>query len=407
MNAVALDINKPLSLASKDLAQHRFEYYAYLRNHRPVHQAKILGMKVMVTSRYEDCLYVAKSDDFLRNRGTITGGSRLPFPMPKSISFLAESMITQDDPEHRRLRTIVQKAFAPKNINPLTDRVEAYCHELLDKCLMAPEVDLQRDFALPLPTRVIGEMIGVKPEEMHKIQNSVRILSTGLTGWSIVRTMAWDLRKIIQYFRELIEAKRQKPGDDLLSALIHSEEDGEQLTEDELVSLVFLLIIAGFETTVHLITNGAIALLDHPHEMQKLRETPELMGSTVEEMLRYAGPVHGTKMNYAVRDLELRGVRIPKAMPVMPLLGSANRDEEIFPDAEKFDIARDPNKHLAFSQGNHFCLGAFLARMETKTAFQVLLDRTQDIALSVPREQLEVVAMPGWHRHNGLPVTLR
>ena len=407
MNAVTLNRKKPLRLASKDLAEHRFEYYAYLRKHMPVHQAKILGMKIMVASRYEDCLYVAKSDDFLRNRGTITGGSRLPFPMPKGISLLAESMITQDDPEHKRLRSIVQKAFAPKNINLLADRVEAYCHELLDKCLMAREVDLQRDFALPLPTRVIGEMVGVKPDEMHKIQSSVRMLSSGLTGWSIVRTMAWDLRKIIQYFRELIEAKRRDPGDDLLSALIHSEEGGEKLSEDELVSLVFLLIIAGFETTVHLITNGAIALLDHPGEMQKLRETPELMGSTVEEMLRYAGPVQGTKMNYAVRDLELRGVHIPKGMPVMPLLGSANRDEDVFAEPDRFDIARDPNKHLSFSQGNHFCLGAFLARMETKTAFQVLLDRTEDIALRIPRDKLEVVAMPGWHRHKGLPVTLR
>lgn len=407
MNAVTLDLKKPLSLASKDLAEHRFEYYAYLRAHRPVHQAKILGMKVMVTSRYDDCLYVAKSNDFLRNRATVTGGSRLPFPMPKSIALLAESMITQDDPEHKRLRSIVQKVFAPKNINLLADRVEAYCHELIDKCLMAREIDLQRDFALPLPTRVIGEMVGVKPDEMHKIQKLVHILSSGLTGWSLVRTIGWDLRKVIQYFRELIDAKRRDPGDDLLSALIHSEEDGEKLSEDELVSLVFLLIVAGFETTVHLIANGAIALLDHPSEMQKLRENPELMGSTVEEMLRYAGPVQGTKMNYAVRDLELRGVHIPKGMPVMPLLGSANRDEDVFVEPDRFDITRDPNKHLSFSQGNHFCLGAFLARMETKTAFQVLLDRTEDIALSIPRDKLEVVAMPGWHRHKGLPVTLR
>lgn len=409
MNTVAINPNMAIDLSSKALAKDRFAYYAHMREHQPVHRAKVMGVKLFVTTRYEDCMTVLKSDKFVRNRSTATGGSRMPFPipMPKSLSFLANSMIVEDDPEHRRLRGLVQKAFAPRSIESLAGRVEEYAHQLLDQCLIKGEVDLQKEFALPLPTRVIGEMVGVKPADMPRIQNSVRILSDGLSGWSILRTIAWDLRKSVNFFRELIEQKRREPGEDLLTGLINAEEDGDRLSEDELVSMVFLLIVAGFETTVHLIANGVIALLDHPDQMERLRAEPDLLGSAVEEILRFAGPVHGTKMNYALEDMELRGVHIPKGAPVMPLLGAANRDPAVFVDPDKFDIARDPNKHLAFSQGNHFCLGAFLARMEAKIAFKALLERTQDIELAVGREELKPVAMPGWHRYQSLPVRLR
>lgn len=408
MNAIHIPANKPLRLNSAEFAADRFAYYAYLREHLPVHRARIMGVNLFVTSRYEDCLTVLKSDRFVRDRSTATGGSKMPFPIPvpKSLSFLANSMIVTDDPEHRRLRSLVQKAFAPKSLASMTERVEQYCHELLDTCLAAGHIDLQKDFALPLPTRVISEMVGVDAQDMSRVQNSVRVLSEGLTGWTILRTVAWDLRKTVAFFRELIERKRKDPGDDLLSQLVHAEEEGDKLSEDELVSMVFLLIVAGFETTVHLVTNGVIALLDHPQEMERLRAHPELMGSAVEEILRYAGPVHGTKMNYALEDIELRGVTIYKGWPVMPLLGAANRDPRVFEDPEVFDIARDPNKHLAFSQGAHFCLGAFLARMEAKVAFTTLLERAQEIELAVPREQLKAVAMPGWHRYQSLPVKL-
>ena len=409
MTALSIHPIKPLNLGSKEFAERRFEYYTHLREHMPVHPAKVLGVKLLVTSRYEDCMTVLKSDKFIRNRATATGGSKMPFPipMPKSLSFLAKSMIVEDDPEHRRLRGLVQKAFAPRTLESMTERVEAYAHELLDQCLMAGTVDLQKDFALPLPTRVIAEMVGVDHADMPKIQNSVRLLSEGLSGWSILRTITWGLPKSVGFFRELIAQKRAQPGEDLLSALIAAEEDGDQLSEDELVSMLFLLIVAGFETTVHLITNGVITLLDHPEEMTRLREQPELLGSAVEEILRFSGPVHGTKMNYASEEMEMRGVTIYKGTPVMPLLGAANRDPRMFENPDQFDIARDPNRHLSFSQGNHFCLGAFLARMEAKIAFKTLLERTQDIQLAKPRAELESVAMPGWYRHKGLSVKLR
>ncbi len=406
VDPVTIPAHKPLNLTSKDLAERRFEYYAYLREHLPVHLARIVGMKLYVVSRYEDALFVAKrSDLFCRDRTQI-GGKRMPFPVPKNIELLAENMIIADDPQHKRLRSLVQKAFHPKNLALVEPHLVQSAHDLMDLCLAKGEVDLRQAYATPIPSTVIARLMGVDDEDMVEFQHGLRVLSSGLTGLSVVRTMFWDMRRLVKFVRELVARKRENPGEDLLTALIHAEEEGERLSEDELVSMVFLLIVAGYETTLHLITNGALELIRHPEAMQELREKPEIIPSAVEEMLRYCGPIHGTKMNYAREDIELRGVTIPKGMPVFPLLGAANRDPAEFEDPERFDIHRDPNRHLAFSQGMHFCLGAFLARMEAKVAFQVLLERTQSIELAVPERELEPEVMPGWYRHASLPVRL-
>ncbi len=403
---IAIAHNKPLVMHSRHFAQHKFLYYRYLRDHLPVHRARIAFVNLYVTSRYEDCLALVKDDRFVRNRSRVSGGRRTPLPLPKNIALLANSMITEDDPEHRRLRGLVQKAFSPKNLSGVEQRVTALTHELLDQMPAGGEVDLQQAYALPVPVTVIGEMMGVQAADMDRLRQSVRVLSQGLSGWTVLRTLVWDMRKAVAFVRELVARKREQPADDILSALIAAEEDGDQLSEDEIVAMVFLLIVAGFETTVHLITNGVLALLQHPAQLQKLRRQPALINSAVEEILRYAGPVHGTKLNYATERVELRGVTIPKGAAVMPLLGSANRDEEFFPAADVFDIERANNKHLAFSQGKHFCLGAFLARMETRIALQTLLERAPELRLAVPEQSLQLQALPGWHRYGGLPVKL-
>ena len=399
--------NKPLALAKRDFSVHKFQVYEYLRQYAPVKRAKIFNVNMFVTARYEDCLHVVKSEQFLRDRSTIMGGRKTPFPLPKNLAFLADSMIVMDDPEHRRLRALVQKAFAPKTLKTIEHSVEQYAHDLLDQCLAQDVCNFQADYALPIPERVIAEIVGVDPVRMPEFRQGMKVLSSGFNGLSILRTLLWDLRKTVNLVKELIAYKREHPGEDVLTALIDAEEDGERLSESELISMVFLLIVAGFETTVHLITNGTLALIQHPDQQQKLRDDQALMGSAVEEMLRYVGPIQGTKLNYAREDMELRGVRIPKGSPVMPLLGSANRDERVFDNADEFDVTRGEIKHLAFSQGNHFCLGAFLARMETRIAFDVLLNRTDEINLAVPASEVEPVAMPGWHRYASLPVTLR
>ena len=402
----AFNRQKALNLGSRDFTQHKYEYYTYLREHLPVAKGRVAMLKVHLVSRYADCMDLLKDPRFARNLTQINGGRRIPFPVPKSIEMLALSMIVEDDPEHRRLRNLVQKAFAPKSLAAMQGDMENMAHTLMDAALAKGSVDLQKEYALHIPSAVIARMIGIEYEEMPRFQNSMRVLSSGLSGWSILRTMFWDLRKTVGFLRELIARKRRDPGDDILSRLIEAEENGDQLSENELLSMLFLLIVAGYETTVHLISNGVITLLEHPHELARLRANPELAGSAVEEVLRYLPPVQGTKMNFARQDIEIAGVMIRQGEPVMPLLGSANRDPAMFPEPDVFDITRDSSKHLSFSQGNHFCLGAFLARMEAKVALQVLLERSANLRLAVPSSDLQVAAVPGWHRYTALPVHL-
>ena len=399
-----LSPDRPLSLVDPGLVNNKYEYYKWLREHSPVHVGKIAMMKVHMLSRYDDCLMLMKDPRFARNRSKVTGGGRMPFPLPKSVSLLAESMIIEDDPEHRRLRNLVQKAFAPKAVRGLEESIEAMTHELLDAVDGHSSFELKQAYALPIPVNVIGRLVGISNADMPRFKDAVRILSEGLTGWSVLRTVAFDVPRIIKFVRELIQVKRENPADDILTGLIEAEEGGDRLSEEELISMVFLLIIAGFETTVHLISNGVVALTQHPEQMERLRAEPELLGSAVEEILRFNGPVHGTKMQYAREDVVLHGVTIPKGKPAVPLLGAANHDPAVFVDPEKFDVARTPNQHLGFAQGNHFCLGAFLARMETKVALKTLLERFPKLDLAVPFTQLKFQKIPLWHRYQAVPV---
>ena len=210
----------------------------------------------------------------------------------------------------------------------------------------------------------------------------------------------------VRFVRELVERKQSNPGEDILTGLIEAEENGERLSEDEIVAMVFLLVIAGYETTVHLIANGILTLLENPEQLKRLREQPELMDSAVEEILRHRGPVHGTKMNYATEDVTIHGVTIRKGAPVIPMFGAANHDPRAFDDPEVFDVARTPNRHLSFGHGNHFCLGAQLARMETKVALTTLLERNPNLRLAVDPSEIEIQNMPFWHRLHSLPVVL-
>ena len=404
-NPHGLKVDGPLNLGSQEFTDRKFEYYEWMREQAPVCAAKVSIMNVTAVSRYDDCISLLKDPRFIRNRSVATGGgSRMPFPMPKSLSFLAQSMIIEDDPEHQRLRGLVNQAFKPRAIEGISDRLERMSHDLIDGLPKEGVIDFQKEYAHPIPTVVIRELMGLREDEMPGFAYLMSSLSNGLTGFAVAKTILWSLPKATKFVRAIIERKRKEPGDDVLTGLIEAETDGERLTEEELISFVFLLVVAGFETTVHLITNGARALLEHPEQMARLRATPDLMDSAVEEMLRYAGPIHGTKMNYASEDVEWHGVTIKQGTPVIPALGAANRDPRAFDNPDTFDVGRTPNRHLSFSHGAHFCLGAQLARMETRIAFQTWLERIPNFELAVPFDNLELQAMPFWHRHKGLPV---
>lgn len=400
------DIKHPLNLTNADFINNKYAYYKWMREEAPVYKGKVSVISMYFVSRYDDCVSILKDPRIVRNRTTATGGGRFPIPMPKTVTLLINSMITEDDPEHRRLRNLVHKAFTPRRLDYLNSRIENLTHELLDRAEEQGQVDLIEAYALPIPVTVIGEMVGVDKEEIPAFARYMTTLTSGFSGFNLLKTFFLELPQAVKFARALIAKKRTNPQDDILTGLIQAEEDGDRLSEDELIAMLFLLIVAGYETTVHLITNAVQTLLTHPHELQRLREHPELMESAIEEVNRFNGPIHGTKPNYPLEDITLHGVTIPKGKPIMPLLGAANHDPAVFENPERFDIGRSPNRHLGFGHGIHYCLGAPLARIETRIALKNLLDRSPNLRLAVAPEDLKIQKIPGWHRHASLPVVL-
>ena len=404
----------PPDLNSEEFANNKYAYYKWLREESPVFHGKYITTDSYVLSRYEDCVMMLNDPRFIRDRTTITGGSKsfipLPLPsfisLPKSVELMAHSMIYEDEPDHKRLRSLVHQAFTRKSLSQISARIEQLTDELLDQAEAKGTVDLKEAYALPIPVTVIQEMVGVADEDMSELYKGIEAIIDGFSGWRIVRTMFWDMPRLSKFLRKLIERKRDHPGDDMLTGLIQAEEAGESLSEDEIVGMVFLLIAAGFETTVQLITNGVFALLQHPEQLARLRDNLDLIEPAIEEILRFSGPVQSTEANYAAEDITLHGVTIPKGATVFPFLGAANHDPAVFENPEVFDITRSPNKHLGFGSGIHSCLGAPLARMETKIAITNLIARNPNLRLAVDPSELEIQVRPGFHMYKRLPVVL-
>ena len=360
-----LDLSRPVNLASQEFVNNDFAYFERLRESHPVSRARVSVISVYCVSRYEDCANLLKDPRLVRNRGTATGSNqRSPFPLPKSIRAVAMSMITEDDPNHRRLRELVRQAFKPQAIAALEQRIDSYSRELLTQLPRNEPFDLQANYALPIPIRLISDMMGLEPDDIDPFRTMMQTVTAGFSGLRLARTLLWDMPKAVRYVADLIERRRANLGDDILSGLIQAELDGDRLSEDELLGMVFLLVIAGFETTVHLITNGVLTLLQHPDQLDRLRASEALYDTAVEEIIRHRGPILSTKPNYTMEAITLHGVTIPKGKPVMPLFGAANHDPRAFDDPQTFDIGRTPNRHLGFGHGVHFCLGAHLARLE-------------------------------------------
>jgi len=407
-----LTIKHPINLNDKDFIANRYAYYRWFREEAPVYKGKMSVIGAYFVSRYDDCVMVLKDPRFVRNRTTATGGgNRMPVPMPNYMSLIAQSMILEDEPEHRRLRNLVHKAFTPGHLRKLEARIETLTHELLDKAeatsATGQAIDLKKEYALPIPVTVISEMVGVRDQDMNKFQDSMKaVTGGGASPWNMARMVLWDMRKAVGFVRELIQHKRANPADDILTGLIQAEDEGQALTEDELISMVFLLIVAGYETTVHLITNSVSTLLEHPDQLERLRTQPELMDTAIEEIMRYNGPIHSTKPGYAAEEVILHGVTIPKGSTVMPLLGAANHDPAVFENPETFDIGRTPNRHLGFGQGIHYCLGAPLARIETKIALTNLLERSPNLRFAVELGSLQKMKLPTMDSYKSLPVVL-
>jgi cytochrome P450 len=297
-------------------------------------------------------------------------------------------MLDLDDPDHARLRALVSKAFAPRLIEQLRGRIEALCEDLLEAMERRGKAELVGDYALPIPATVIAELLGVPPQDQRKFHRwSGRLVSIS-SSRDMLRALPAALA-FMRYLRKLIDRRRVDPRDDLITALVRAEEAGDKLSEDELLAMAFLLLVAGHETTVNLISSGTLALLEYPEQAAALRRDPSLTKLAVEELLRYTSPVEMATERYAREDVEIAGTLVPRGELILAVLGSANRDERHFENPDSLNLARDPNRHLAFGRGGvHHCLGAPLARMEGQIAINALLRRFPKARLAVAPETL-------------------
>ncbi|MEP6768382.1 MAG: cytochrome P450 [Acidobacteriota bacterium] len=399
-----------LRLGTRAFKADPYPAYARLRNEKPVLRVTLPDRRIAwLVTRFEDVASLLRDPRFVKDKKNALTPEELgrePW-MPRMFRPLTRNMLDVDAPDHGRLRGIVQKGFTPRLVEGMAERIQAVADRLLDGIGSGGRFDLIRDYALPIPTTIIAEMLGVPTEDQNRFHRWSRVIvAADPSGSGMVRAVP-SVMKFLRYIRRLIERRRADPRDDLISALVQAEEEGQRLNSDELVAMIFLLLVAGHETTVNLIGNGTLALLENPDQLEFLRADADLGPKAIEELLRFDGPLEFATERYAREGVEIRGATIPRGDLVYAVLASANRDERQFPDPDVLNLSRDPNRHLAFGLGVHFCLGAPLARLEGRIALTTLLRRAPDLCLAAPSTTLR--RRPGLVLRGleSLPVLLR
>jgi cytochrome P450 PksS len=379
-----------LNLASRQFKTDPYPFYARLRAEAPVFRTQLPNRQpAWLITRYDDALAVLKDERLVKDRRNIRSGEQPTKPpwMPAFMRPLSQNMLDLDAPDHTRLRALVHQAFTPRRIEQLRARIQILCDDLLQAAQAQRRLELIQAYALPIPLTIIAELLGVPAADRPAFRRWSEHVAAVSSAADFVRALP-GIWRIVRYLRELRARRQFDPQDDLLTALVEAEDTGGRLSEDELLGMVFLLLLAGHETTVNLIGNGVLTLIEHPEQCALLRQNPALIKPAVEELARYASPVIMATERYAREDLTISGVAIPRGELVLAAIASANRDERQFADPDRLDLLREPNHHLAFGQGIHYCLGAPLARMEAQIALTTLLRRLPDLRLSQPARSL-------------------
>lgn len=379
--------------------------YQRLRTEAPVHPVLFEeGVRAWLVTRYADALALLNDPRLSKDARRALAEFAPDRARPYQASVFG-SMLMLDPPEHTRLRRLVVKAFTARTVERMQPRIDAIATELLDdidRSVTTGPVDLIANYAEPLPVRVISDLLGMPAHLVDRFRSAMGPLISIATH----AAKSTSERETVAVLDEVVEYKRRVPGDDLLTSLISASSDGDRLSHDELIATCFLLISAGYETTVHLIANGVLALLNNPLQLAAVRSNPALMTNAVEEVLRFDGPANVTTARYSTAEIAIDNVVIPRNEVVLIALPSANRDGDRFENADQFDVSRVTRGHLGFGHGIHHCLGAALARMEGVTALRLLLDRYQHIALdrAEPLRYNDSIMIHGLAR---LPVWLR
>lgn len=379
-------------LFSPKFKSNPFPTFAQMRANAPIYpHAAPSGDTIWYITRYQDVLAVLKDTErFVKDIRNVKPQEKSG-TAPGIHQAINQNMLFADAPDHTRLRALVNLAFTPRRVSQMAPRIQAVADELLDKVQAQGRMDLIADYALPLPIIVIADMLGIPPEERDDVFDwSQAIIAPGRHGLTF-RARRRKVRAFVEYLRGLFADRQQQPRDDLTTALVQAEQEGDKLTEAELSSMVALLFVTGHETTVNLIGNGMLALLRHPDQLALLKSNPALIDSAIEELLRYDGPVETSTTRWAREDVELHGQQIKRGDIVRVVLTSANRDPACCPHADQLDVTRTEQHHLAFGHGIHYCLGAPLARLEGRIAVETLLRRMPTLRLAVPVDELE------WH----------
>ena len=374
-------------LTSEAFNQNPYPVYHQMRSEAPVYWSDAWGCWML--TGYDDITWTLQDYQTFTSLGRLTSSMDLPEPLWEKVEPLvrhySQGLINVDPPDHTRMRKLVHMAFTPRTIRKMQDYIQNIVDRLIDEQIERGELDVIWDFSYPLPVTVIAEMMGIPVEDHAKFKTwsgaIVGFMATPKPTPEILFKSQDALLAMQQYFRDIYAKRRQEPEDDLISALVRAELEGDKLTEEEMVSSCVTILIGGHETTTYLIANGMYALLQNPDQFRLLRDNPDLDGSATEEFLRYEGPFQRNR-RIATRDVQIGDKTINQGQLIMQFLGAANRDPSQFPDPDALDVTRSPNKHLAFGYGPHFCLGAPLARLEAPIAIRALLRRLKNIRLA-------------------------
>ncbi|WP_116212157.1 cytochrome P450 family protein [Streptomyces olivoreticuli] len=383
------------ALFTWEFAADPYPTYAWLRGHAPVHRTALpSGVDAWLVTRYADARQALADQRLSKNpvhhSESAHGKGKVGIPGERSANLMTH-LLNIDPPDHTRLRRLVSKAFTPGRVAEFAPRVQELTDRLIDDFCEKGSADLIHEFAFPLPIYAICDLLGVPGEDQDDFRDwaGMMIRHGGGPRGGVARAV----KKMRTYLAELIHRKRENPGEDLISGLIRASDHGEHLTENEAAAMAFILLFAGFETTVNLIGNGLHALLRNPGQRERLQlalaEGDEsLLATGVEELLRYDGPVELATWRFAKQELTIGGQRIAEGDPVLVVLAAADRDPERFAEPDTLDLSRADNQHLGYGHGIHYCLGAPLARLEGRTALATLLRRLPDLRLAVDPEEL-------------------